>query len=132
MDPVSVLIVDDQRPFRLAARSVVTRTDGFTVLAEADDGAAIDAAIEQGVPDLVLMDVYMPERDGIEATRRLLASHPAVVVFLCSTYPLDELPMGARDCGAAGYLQKEQLSPATLNALWAARGVEGITTLSAS
>ncbi len=129
MEELSVLIVDDQLPFRVAARTVVSRTPGFTVVGEVEDGDAVAGAINGAVPDLVLMDVYMPNLDGIEATRQVTGAHPDITVFLCSTYPLDELPVGARDCGAAAYLQKEQLSPDALTRLWAERGLPGLTTL---
>jgi len=129
MEQVSVLIVDDQLPFRLAARTVVSHTPGFTVAGELDDGDAVVGTVDGAGPDLVLMDVYMPKVDGIEATRQLSREHPDVTVFLCSTYPLDELPVGARDCGAAAYIQKEQLSPEALARLWADRREPGLTTL---
>jgi len=129
VEEVSVLIVDDQLPFRMAARTVVSRTPGFTVVGELDDGDAVEDAIVDFVPDLVLMDVYMPKLDGIEATKQVTLAHPGIAVFLCSTYPLDELPVGARDSGATGYLQKEQLSPDALTRLWADRDRPGLTTL---
>ncbi|MGH2766519.1 MAG: response regulator transcription factor, partial [Actinomycetota bacterium] len=70
---VRVLIVDDQEPFRQAARAVVELTDGFEVAGEAETGeAAVDAARGLG-PDLVLMDVNLPGIDGLEATRRILS-----------------------------------------------------------
>ncbi|MBA2496546.1 MAG: response regulator transcription factor [Acidimicrobiia bacterium] len=124
-----MLIVDDQLPFRLMARTVVSRTAGFTVFGELDDGDAVAGAINGIVPDLVLMDVYMPRLDGIEATRRVTRTHPGIAVFLCSTYPLDELPEGAKDCGAVAYLQKERLSPDALTLLWTDRDRPGLTTL---
>lgn len=124
-----MLIVDDQLPFRLMARTVISRTAGFTVFGELDDGDGITEAINGVVPDLVLMDVYMPKLDGIEATRRMTRNHPGIAVFLCSTYPLEELPEGAKDCGATAYLQKEQLSPDALIRLWADRDHPGLTTL---
>src|SRR5688500_16242863 len=126
---VAVLIVDDQLPFRLAARTVVSRTEGFEVVGDLADGDAVAAAVDSRLPDLVLMDVYMPVLDGIAATRQLTSAHPTVAVFLCSTYPIDELPAEARDCGAAAYLQKEQLSPEALKTLWANRNQPGLTTL---
>ena len=70
---VRVLIVDDQEPFRQAARAVVELTDGFEVAGEAETGEdAVDRARELE-PDLVLMDVNLPGIDGLEATRRILS-----------------------------------------------------------
>ena len=118
-DPVRVLVVDDQAPFRLAARAVFGRADGFEVAAEADSGeAALDRADEVG-PDLVLMDINMGAMDGVEATQRLVAAHPSTVVFLCSTYAEADLPAGSMDGGAAAYINKEELTPDLIASLWA-------------
>ena len=115
---VSVLVVDDQAPFRLAARATLARTPGFTMVGEAADGSDAVQAAEATDADLVLMDVNMPVMDGIAATQALLASRPATIVFLCSTYSLDELPVAARVSGARGYVNKEDLSPELLRRLW--------------
>ena len=75
-DVVSVLVVDDQAPFRLAARAVLRRTEGFELVGEAADG---DEALERARelrPALVLMDINMPRMNGIEATRQILAEAP--------------------------------------------------------
>lgn len=117
---VSVLLVDDQAPFRMAARATVAGAPGFVVVGEVADGAEVVQAAEETQPDLVLMDVNMPVMNGIDATVALLAVRPHTVVFLCSTYTLDELPAAARTCGARGYLNKEDLSPALLARLWTA------------
>jgi pilus assembly protein CpaE len=127
---ISVLIVDDQLPFRIAARAVVGRTDGFEVIGELADGETVAETVLDLRPDLVLMDVMMPIVDGIEATRQTVAARPETAVFLCSTYPLEELPAGAVTSGATAYLRKEQLSPTTLRSLWDARGETGLTTVS--
>jgi DNA-binding NarL/FixJ family response regulator len=116
---VPVLVVDDQAPFRKAARLVLGRTGGFAWVGEAATG---EAAVEQAValaPALVLMDIKLPGIDGAEATRRLLAERPGTVVFLCSTYAPDDLPASARTCGAAAYVHKEELGPDLLRRLWA-------------
>jgi len=120
MSNVSVLVVDDQAPFRLAARATLARTPGFTLVGEAVDGSDAVEAAEASDADLVLMDVNMPVMDGIAATRALLSARPSTVVFLCSTYSLDELPSSAQDSGARGYVNKEDLSPELLRRLWAA------------
>src|SRR4051794_615713 len=123
--PVSVLIVDDQAPFRLAARAVVSRTDGFEVVGEADSGeAAVDMA-DVVDPQLVLMDINLPGISGLEATNRIVAAHPDALVVLLSTYRAEDLPAEARSCGAGGYLHKEEFGPKALRQLWAEQGVDG-------
>jgi len=120
MGDVSVLVVDDQAPFRLAARATLARAPGFTMVGEAADGSEAVQAAEAADVDLVLMDVNMPVMDGIAATRAVMAARPHTIVFLCSTYSLDELPVAARTSGARGYVNKEDLSPQLLAHLWAA------------
>jgi DNA-binding NarL/FixJ family response regulator len=115
---VSVLVVDDQAPFRSAARAVVERTRGFRWVGEADSGeAAVERAAEL-VPDLVLMDINLGEVSGIEATRRIVADRPETVVVLASSYAHTDLPTGARECGAVAYVHKEELSGSELQRLW--------------
>ena len=118
---VSVLVVDDQAPFRLAARAVIKRADGFELVGEAETG---EAAVEMAAdlrPDLVLMDINMPGINGIEATTRIVADAPDAVVFLCSTYERSALPEGAGESGARAYINKEELGPVVLRDLWDAR-----------
>jgi DNA-binding NarL/FixJ family response regulator len=66
------------------------------------------------------MDIHMPGMGGIEATRRIRATNPALTVLLMSTYDVEDLPAGAADCGAKAYLHKEHLSPDLLTRLWRA------------
>jgi pilus assembly protein CpaE len=115
----TVLIVDDQMPFRLAARSVVGVTPGFVVVGEAKSG---EEAVEQATvlhPELILMDINMDGISGIEATRRITAEHPDIKVILLSTYDQEDLPADARSCGALGYVHKEQFGPDVLIDMWA-------------
>ncbi len=114
----TVLIVDDQMPFRMAARTVVGVTRGFEVVGEAKSG---EEAVEQVAalhPDLVLMDINMDGISGIEATRRITAEHPDTKVILLSTYDEEDLPADARSCGALGYVHKEQFGPDVLVDMW--------------
>ena len=121
MTAVPVLIVDDQVPFRRAARMVVTATPGFEVVGEAVTGEEAVEQFEALAPGLVLMDINLPGISGIEATRRITESHPDAVVLLLSTYRADDLPSDATTCGAAGYVNKEQFEPAVVLDLWAGR-----------
>jgi len=89
---------------------------------EAASGAEAITMAEQLQPALVLMDINMPEMNGIEATRRIVSAHPETVVFLCSTYDVADLPPEAAVSGAQAYVHKERLGPDTLRQLWAERG----------
>jgi DNA-binding NarL/FixJ family response regulator len=111
---VSVLIVDDQPPFRAAARSLVSVLRGWQVVGEVDTGEqAVSTALVEH-PDVVLMDINLPGINGIEATRRILADAPDTRVVLLSTYRADDLPQDAGTCGAVAYVRKEDLSPRVL------------------
>ena len=79
--PVPVLIVDDQAPFRRAAHAVITATDGFTVVGEAESGEEAVEMADALEPGLVLMDINLPGINGIEATRRITSAHPKAVVM---------------------------------------------------
>jgi len=119
--PVAVLIVDDQAPFRNAARAVVTMTPGFDVVGEAESGEDAVRMAADLAPGLVLMDINLPGINGIEATRQITAARPETVVILLSTYREEDLPPGADDCGASSYVNKEQFGPDVVEDLWAKR-----------
>jgi DNA-binding NarL/FixJ family response regulator len=115
-----VLIVDDQEPFRLAARMVVEATDGFEVVGEAQTGEESVTLAHEVNPDLVLMDVNLPGINGLEATRQILSSTSRVVILLLSTYEAAEYAPRAAECGAAGYIPKSEFSPDRLEEAWSA------------
>ncbi len=118
---VSVLIVDDQLPFRAVARTVIGMTAGFEVKAEAESGEDAVAKASAELPDLVLMDIHMTGMNGLAATRQITAAHPDIKVILLSTYSEADLPADARDCGAMAYVHKEDFGPALVRELWDAR-----------
>ncbi|MEO8292217.1 MAG: response regulator transcription factor [Actinomycetota bacterium] len=118
---VRVLIVDDQEPFREAARMVVDITDGFEVVGEAETGEDSVRMAEELHPDLVLMDVNLPGINGLDATRQILGQGGgSVVVLLLSTYEEEEYAPRAAECGAAAYIPKSSFGPDRLEAAWEA------------
>ena len=119
---MQVLVVDDQPPFRAAARAVLSRIAEFDLVGEAASGEEAVAMSESLQPDLVLMDINMGEMNGIEATRLVTASRPDTMVILVSTYAAADLPADARTSGAAAYVNKDELSPRLLRGLWEAGG----------
>jgi DNA-binding NarL/FixJ family response regulator len=126
--PLSVIVVDDQAPFRLAARAVLRRTKGFELVGEAGNGIEAITLAEDVHPDLVLMDINMPEMGGIEATRKIMAELPETVVILCSTYGVSDLPAEAATSGARAYVHKEQLDATTIQRLWDERDQDGFAS----
>ena len=119
---VRVLVVDDQAPFRAAARAVIDRVQGFDLVGEATSGEEAVELVETLRPSVILMDINMGAMDGIEATRIITGTHPDTVVILVSTYTEDEMPPAARKCGAAAYVNKDELSPRVIRRLWEADG----------
>jgi two-component system, NarL family, invasion response regulator UvrY len=115
---VPVLIVDDQAPFRGAARAVLSLMPGFEVVGEAESGEQAVDMVASLHPGLVLMDINMDGINGIEATRRITADHPGTVVVLASTYREEDLPSDAMTSGAAAYVNKEELDPFLLLEIW--------------
>lgn len=116
---VPVLIVDDQAPFRRAARSVIIATPGFEVVGEAESGEDAVQMADDLRPGLVLMDINLPGINGCEATRRITEAQPGTVVLLLSTYQAGDLPDSAATCGAAEYVNKEEFGPAIVQDVWA-------------
>lgn len=121
-DDVRVLVVDDQAPFRRAAKAVCSMTPGFEVAGEAESGEEAVTVADQLKPDLVLMDVRLPGIDGIEATRRIVERGPYVSVVLLSTYDETDLPTHWNDCGAVAFVNKDAFAPDVLSDVWEHRG----------
>jgi DNA-binding NarL/FixJ family response regulator len=118
--PVRVLTVDDQAPFREAARAIVARTPGFELAGESEDGLAALARAREVDPDIVLLDVRMSGIDGIETARRLSAEDASRVIVLVSSADARELSYLAASSGAAAVLRKHWLTPRLLRGLWVA------------
>ena len=103
---VRVMIVDDDRLMREGLRAVLSSDDRLEVVAEAGDGRAAVQRARHAGPDVVLMDVRMPELDGIAATAELLAAAPQARVMILTTFEDDAYILGALRAGASGFLLK--------------------------
>lgn len=104
---IGVLLVDDQAMIRAGLRMVLESESDIAVVAEASNGAEAVAVGKRERPDVVLMDVRMPEMDGIEATRRLLEVAPDIKVIVVTTFDIDDYVYGALRAGASGFLLKD-------------------------
>ena len=104
--PVRVLIVDDDDLMRTGLRGVLTTDEAMEVVGEAGDGSEAVYRTRLLRPDIVLMDVRMPDLDGISATREVLAAFPEVKVVILTTFEEDDYIFGALNAGASGFLLK--------------------------
>ena len=105
--PIRLLIVDDHPVVRDGLRGIFTGDDGFVVVGEAGTGAEAVAEAVRLRPDVVLMDLRMPEMGGVEATRRLRDRAPSAHVLVLTTYDTDDDVLPAVEAGATGYLLKD-------------------------
>lgn len=114
---IRVLLVDDDALVRSGLKMMLSGAEGIDVVGEADDGRGVLAALDRHRPDVVLMDIRMPQVDGIAATRlvREQPDPPAVVVL--TTFDADELVMRALQAGAAGFLLKDTPPPEIVRAI---------------
>lgn len=106
---ISVLVVDDDAPFRSAAGELLRR-QGFEVAGEAEDAEHAIAAIADLKPDAVLLDVHLPDADGLELARRLTANGPVPRVLLTSSDPSVVADDEVKRCGAAGFVAKTEIA----------------------
>jgi DNA-binding NarL/FixJ family response regulator len=114
---VRVLIADDQALVRGGFRMILEAKEDMVVVGEAGDGAEAVALVEELQPDVVLMDVRMPDMDGIEATRRIAASGSSARIVILTTYDVDEYVFAALRAGASGFLLKDVRPPELAEAI---------------
>jgi DNA-binding NarL/FixJ family response regulator len=107
---IRVLIVDDHSVVRQGLENMLASSDRVTVVGTADGGREAVEKTRELMPDVVLMDMQMPEVDGVEATRRITEAFPRVRVVILTAFSDRERILGALDAGAAGYLLKDSES----------------------
>ncbi|HWK28690.1 MAG TPA: response regulator transcription factor [Solirubrobacter sp.] len=104
---IRVAIVEDQALIRTGLRMILDAADGIDVVGEAADGDGVQDLVRRTRPDVVLMDIRMPTIDGIEATRRLVATGSPAKVVILTTFDLDAHVYDALRAGASGFLVKD-------------------------
>ncbi len=114
---IDILLADDQALVRTGCRMILDNADDMQVVGEAGDGAQAAEMAVQLQPDIVLMDVRMPEVDGVEATRRICTGTSRIRVLILTTFDLDEYVYAALHAGASGFLLKDTLAPDLLSAI---------------
>ncbi|WP_316770982.1 response regulator transcription factor [Streptomyces sasae] len=105
--PVRVVIADDQQMVRQGFTVLLNAQPGIEVVGQAVDGLDAVVQVAELTPDVVLMDIRMPELGGIEATRRIVGEHPDIKVLVLTTFDLDEYVYEALRAGASGFLLKD-------------------------
>ena len=103
----TIMLADDQDLLRMGFRMVLDSQPDLEVVAEASDGREAIALAAEHAPDIVLMDVRMPDVDGVEATRAIVASGCASRIIILTTFDLDEYAYAALRAGASGFLLKD-------------------------
>lgn len=113
----TILLADDHPLLRQSIRNVLENQPDFQVVGEAGDGKEAIRLADELQPDVVIMDIGMPEIDGLEATRRIKASYPQMVVLVLTVHSDDEYVVGILQAGAAGYLTKSVLGEEVVQAI---------------
>ena len=122
-----VLIVDDHEVLRTGTRQVLEASGDIVVVGEADDGNAALALIDELDPNVVLIDIRLPDRSGIDVARHLTLTHPDVRVVILSAYDDDDFVRAALEAGVTGYLLKTMARDELVAAVRAA--AQGTTVL---
>ncbi len=106
MPPIRILIADDHTLMRQGLRQLCEGLGGFTVVAEAENGAQAVALARTTQPDVILMDIVMPDMDGVEAIRQIMRETPAARIIALTMYRQEQYMLDAIRAGARGYLLK--------------------------
>lgn len=114
---IKIVLVDDHQLFREGVKRILAMEPSFDVVAEASDGEAIVELVQETQPDVVLMDINMPNVNGVEATRKLVETFPSVKVLILSIHDDETYVTHVLKTGASGYLLKEMDTDALIEAV---------------
>lgn len=117
MHPIRILLADDHAIVRDGLRSLLEKQPDMTISGEASDGREAVQIAEENSPDVVVMDIAMPNMNGIEATRRIVATHPATAVVILSMHQDESYVLRSLKAGARGYLLKDSLRSDVVEAI---------------
>jgi two-component system, NarL family, response regulator LiaR len=117
---ITVLVVDDHLLVRQGLRTLLELHEDIEIVGEAEDGATAVESACRLVPDVILMDIVMPEKDGLVATREILALHPTIKIIVLTSYGDDDKVFPAIEAGASGYLLKNVAPSELIGAIRAA------------
>ena len=117
MAPIRILIADDHRLFRQGLRQICETKGGFAVVAEAENGRVAVDLVSRHRPDVILMDIRMPELDGVQATSFITEADPAAKVIVLTMHREDQFIFDAIRAGARGYLLKDVDAETLLEAI---------------
>src|SRR5581483_1335176 len=126
MEKINLLIADDSAAFRQGLRALLESADDMQVVGEAADGIAVVRAAQTLQPDVILMDLQMPQLNGIEATRQIIHSSPHISILMLTMFEDDDSVFDALRAGARGYLLKGALRAEILRAVRAVHSGEAI------
>jgi DNA-binding NarL/FixJ family response regulator len=124
-DRIRVLLVDDDALLRSGLKLLLASASRVEVVGEADDGRGVLAAVDLHRPDLVLMDIRMPQLDGIAATRLLRTQPKPPAIIVLTTFDADELVLSALQAGASGFLLKDSAPDEIVRAIETVHAGEG-------
>ena len=130
--PLTVFLADDQSLVRSGFRMLIDAEDDMTVVGEATNGLGALTALTANPADVVLMDIRMPEMDGVEATRRIVAAGLRTKVLVLTTFDLDEYVFAALKAGASGFMLKDARPDDLLNAIRSVAAGEAVVAPSAT
>ncbi len=109
MPPISILLVDNSAAFRASMHECLDAESGQTVVGGANDGVATIGLVEELSSDIVIMDVIMPDMNGIETTHQIVALYPGVEVIPLSMHTDNRFTTAMRNAGASGYVFKDRV-----------------------